>query len=101
MLRRKVTVTEALTDVKGHVSFGPPKSKAARRTISMPQTLVDELAAHLAAYPVGEDGPVFTGARGGPIRLTNGVGASGTAQSTRPSVGRCAYTTSGTPTPPC
>ncbi len=57
--------------MKGKVRFGPPKTKAAPRTITVPQTLVDELAAHLAAYPPAADGLVFTAPEGGPLRLTN------------------------------
>jgi integrase len=37
----------------------------------LPQVVVDALAAHLAAFPVGPDGLVFTAEGGGIIRRTN------------------------------
>ena len=40
--------------------FGPPKTTASVRTIPLPQVVVDALAAHLAAFPPGPDGLVFT-----------------------------------------
>ncbi len=39
--------------------FGPPKTEASVRVIPLPRVVVDALAAHLAAYPVGPDGLVF------------------------------------------
>ena len=50
MLRRQLKVVEALTEVSGRVRLGPPKSKASKRTVTMPEFLVDELAQHLAQY---------------------------------------------------
>ncbi|MEE9206151.1 MAG: tyrosine-type recombinase/integrase, partial [Acidimicrobiia bacterium] len=46
----------------------PLKTPAARRTVSFPAFLAEELAAHLAAHP-GEDGYVFTAPEGGRLRL--------------------------------
>lgn len=56
----------------GTVLIGPPKSEAGRRTIVVPDALVPELDAHLAAYvdPAG-DARVFTGAKGAPLRRQN------------------------------
>jgi integrase len=45
---------------------GPLKSKKAYRTIGIPAFLVDELAAHLAAYRSGSD-LIFSHAEGGPL----------------------------------
>ncbi len=60
MLRRTVTVDRQLVTRPGKVTeFGPPKTKASTRTIPLPRVVVDALAAHLAAYPVGADGLVF------------------------------------------
>jgi integrase len=70
MLRRQVRVVETLTEVKGQIGIGPPKSKASRRTVTMPAFLVDELAQHLAAYRDPE-GWVFSSPQGGPVRRTN------------------------------
>jgi integrase len=48
--------------------LAPPKTTASRRTIPLPQVVVDALAAHLAAFPSGESRLVFTDHRDGPIR---------------------------------
>lgn len=56
LLRRQLRVEE------------PLKTLAARRTVSFPSFLAEELAAHVAAYP-GNGGLVFTAPQGGPLRL--------------------------------
>jgi len=40
-------------------TFGPPKTASSVRTIPMPRSVVEELAAHLAEFPAGEEGLVF------------------------------------------
>lgn len=68
MLKREVEVDRQLVVVaKGAPVFGPPKTAASVRTIPLPQTVVDALAAHLAAYPPGVGGLVFTLDGGEPI----------------------------------
>jgi integrase len=44
-----VTVAEILTEVKGKLIAGPPKTRAGRRTVGLPLFVVHELQAHLAA----------------------------------------------------
>jgi integrase len=67
MLRRAVTVDRQLVKVTGRGNvFGPPKTSASVRTIPLPQVVVDELAAHLAAFPPSGVGLVFANA-GEPI----------------------------------
>ncbi|MBB3041139.1 tyrosine-type recombinase/integrase [Nocardioides soli] len=46
-------------------TFGPPKTEASYRTIPLPQSVVDALAAHLKEFPAGEEGAVFTEPGGG------------------------------------
>lgn len=46
-------------------TFGPPKTKSSHRTIPLPQVVLDALAAHLAEFPAGEHGAVFTEPGGG------------------------------------
>jgi integrase len=53
------------------VSVGPTKTKGSRRAIQLPQAVADALASHLAAFPVGPDGLVFTAEGGGCVRRTN------------------------------
>lgn len=62
-LRRTVRVDRQIVDGGG---FGPPKTASSVRTIPLPQTVVDALAAHLQAFPAGEDGLVFTRPSGAP-----------------------------------
>ena len=69
--RRSLTVAETLSDVNGHVSLTQPKTSAARRQIALAEILTDELRRHLAHYPPGSDGLVFTAPHGGPLRRTN------------------------------
>jgi integrase len=56
----------------GELVLGPPKSKAGRRTVGIPQAIVPALRKHLAAY-VGPDAGalVFAGVQGGPMRRSN------------------------------
>jgi integrase len=66
-IRRTVTIDRQLTGANEHGSpvFGPVKDKKNRpRTIPLPQTVVDELSAHVARYGLGPDGLLFTSNRG-------------------------------------
>jgi len=60
-------VTQNLRDVQGRLSLGIPKTSAGRRTVTLPASLTDALAEHIA----GRSGFVFTSPDGGPIRRTN------------------------------
>ena len=56
----------------GEMLLGPPKSRAGRRIVGIPEVLVSTLREHLAVFT--EDGPgalVFPGAKGGPLRRGN------------------------------
>ncbi len=48
-------------------ALGSLKTASSRRVVPLPAFVVDALAAHLAAYPPGRDGLVFSGADGQPI----------------------------------
>jgi integrase len=68
-MRNTVTVKETVVDVKGAVSFGPPKTKTSVRTVTIPRSIMAELVAHMDAYTGPEaDALVFTGQRGVVIR---------------------------------
>ena len=43
-LRRRVHVAETLLDIEGHVSFGPPKTRAAVRTVPLPSFVCEALS---------------------------------------------------------
>lgn len=67
-LRREITIDRQLVGVAdGRPVFGPPKTAASVRVIPAPQSVLDELAAHLARFPAGPDGLIFTSPRGGPV----------------------------------
>jgi integrase len=66
-MRRTLTVDRQLAGAE----FASPKSKGSRRTIPLPDLVLDALSLHLAAYP--SDGLVFTNTEGRPVlknRLT-------------------------------
>jgi integrase len=47
----------------------PPKSRAGRRTVSIPAAIIPDIKAHLDKYTKrGDDAPVSTGIKGGPLR---------------------------------
>jgi integrase len=60
-MRRTLTVDRQLAGAE----FAPPKSKGSRRTIPLPDLVLEALSQHLAAYP--SDGLVFTNTEGRPI----------------------------------
>jgi integrase len=72
LLHRQITVAEQLLEVRGQLAFGPPKTGAGLRTVTLPAVAAEALAEHLSRYAeVGPDGLVFPVERGGPIRRSN------------------------------
>jgi integrase len=71
-LHAKIEVAEQITrGRRGAIVTGPPKSDAGRRTLSVPQPLMDLLSAHLALRGVSGADPdalVFTMPGGGALR---------------------------------
>ena len=66
LLRRRLFVAEAATEIDGgKIVWGTPKSHEAR-SVPLPRFLADELAPHLAGR--GGDDLVFTAPRGGVLR---------------------------------
>ena len=68
LLRRRIEVAEAVTEVAGRLEWGTPKSHQ-RRSVPVPRSLVDALAEHVAAK--GPEDLVFTASRGGVLRNLN------------------------------
>jgi integrase len=66
LLHGKVEVAEILVEVDGHLHVGPPKTRAGRRKVGLPPSVVRELESHLATWPGSE--LVFTAPEGGPLR---------------------------------
>lgn len=53
----------------GGLLLGPPKSKAGRRTVGLPESIIPILKEHMDTYVQDEPGALmFPGAKGGPIR---------------------------------
>lgn len=53
----------------GGLLLGPPKSKAGRRTVGLPESIIPILREHMDTYVQDEPGALmFPGAKGGPIR---------------------------------
>jgi integrase len=71
LLRRTLTVFEALSDVREQVRLTSPKAAAALRRVALPRFLADDLERHLGRWPAASDGFVFTSPEGGPLRRTN------------------------------
>ena len=56
----------------GEMLLGPPKSRAGRRIVGIPEVIVPALREHLAAFAEDDPGAlVFPGAKGGPLRRGN------------------------------
>jgi integrase len=70
LLRSTLTVAEILTEVRGHVAFGEPKTNASRRALALPGFLVAELQRHLEAHATHPE-LVFAGRDGGALRRNN------------------------------
>jgi len=71
-LRRTLTVDRQLVQVAGsRPAHGPLKTEASYRTIPLPVVVLEALSAHLARYPAGGEGFIFTDHRHGqPIKRT-------------------------------
>ncbi len=71
-LRRLVAVKEGMTDVEGKLSFGPLKTAASRRTVSVPKFVLEAITESLAKRTeVGTEDLVFVGKNGAPLRASN------------------------------
>jgi integrase len=59
-------------EVRGQLAFGPPKTGAGLRTVTLPTVAAEALAEHLGVYAeAGPEGLVFPAERGGPLRRSN------------------------------
>ena len=63
-------MAEIVVEVRGELYMGPPKTRAGRRIVTLPRSVVEELAEYLG--PVGEaEAWVFTADKGGVLRPSN------------------------------
>ncbi|MDR6323850.1 integrase [Actinoplanes couchii] len=68
LVRRRVTVAVAFSEVRGQLIEGTPKNHQ-RRSVPIPRFLVDALTAQVAGK--SKDALLFTAPNGGPLRNTN------------------------------
>lgn len=68
-LERELHVDRQLVAVSGRAPvFGPPKTRSSRRTIPLPNVVVEALARHVEVFPPVEGEPIFTGSDGQRLR---------------------------------
>ncbi len=69
-LRRNLSVEQQESQLRnGTLEVGPPKTNAGIRPVSLPETVLDELAQHLDRFVGDHPGArVLTGEKGGPLR---------------------------------
>jgi integrase len=68
-VRVRATLVERST---GEILLGPPKSKAGRRIVGIPEAIIPALREHLELFASsGSASLVFPGAKGGPLRRSN------------------------------
>jgi integrase len=71
LLRRRIRVDQQLVEIGGRVEFGPPKTRAGVRTVSLPRALVDVLGEHFATPAIQASGMAFPTPSGGLMRRSN------------------------------
>jgi integrase len=69
LLKRRLDVVEALSEVRGELVVGPTKTRN-RRTVTLPSFLAETIGQHVGRYP-SREGFLFTAAEGGPVRHHN------------------------------
>ena len=73
-LRHQVRVRRTISDVRGRLVEGPPKTPKSVRTVTLPRFVVEEMVSHLARRPdVSSTDWIFPAPQGGPIRRTGWV----------------------------
>jgi integrase len=71
LLKREITVDRQLVELGTGVSFGPPKTKAGSRTVSIPGALAEVLGRHFGSPAVHSSGLAFPGPKGATLRRSN------------------------------
>ncbi|HMK98307.1 MAG TPA: site-specific integrase [Acidimicrobiales bacterium] len=69
ILRGRVDIAETCVEVSGHLIFNQPKTRAGRRSVSLPRSVASVLGDHLAHFTeANPNALVFTAPEGGPLR---------------------------------
>lgn len=71
LLRRQLVVRGSVSEVRGEIHHGPPKTKKSRRSVPIPSSVCEDLAAHIARFGPGDGGLIFTDSHGGYLRNRN------------------------------
>jgi integrase len=72
VLHAQITVAEQVTEIAGRFTWGPPKTQAGRRMVTLPSVAATALEAHLRTWADRDpDGLVFTAPQGGLLRRSN------------------------------
>jgi integrase len=71
LLRARIQVREQVTEVGGRAEWGPPKTRAGIRTVTMPSALVDVLGGHFACGAVQRSGFAFPTPSGTVMKRAN------------------------------
>jgi integrase len=101
LLRGSARVVEAAPEIDGRLHWGGVKTHESR-TVRLPRSISEELAADLAGRPRDPEALVFTAPLGGPLRRTHGSRVSLSLRSARPVCPRrCGCTAFGTPARHC
>ena len=70
ILNGRVDVAGVLVEVAGHLTYGEPKTKAGRRSVTLPRSVVSVLNEHLSQFtPADPEAFVFSAPEGGPLRV--------------------------------
>jgi integrase len=102
LLHQRITVAEQATEIDGQFTWGPPKTEAGRRTVTLPAVAAAALAEHLGSYSQpGPEGLVFTSTEGGLLRRATSTGGCGGRPPERSAWRGSASMICGTPRPPC
>ena len=68
VIRGAVDVAETMTEARGVIRFGPPKTKASRRKVPIPRFVAEQVAVHLESVDDDPDALLFTTSTGRPVR---------------------------------
>lgn len=71
LLRGTVTIDTQMTEVRGRLELGPPKSKAGFRQVQLPAAIVELLGPHLNSRQCRSSGLAFPTVNGYPLRRGN------------------------------
>jgi hypothetical protein len=64
--------------LRGGLEFGPPKSDAGLRSVTLPEAALAALRPHMLAHVAADpEALVFTGEKGKPLRTETSAGPSG------------------------